>query len=80
MPARRFTVSRELQAYLAGMGSRSVRNAIYYFNTDSSTPELPSNPETIRLSLVYDRIDSGQYNAYISNTDGTGEEVVTDPR
>ncbi len=82
-----FTVSPELQQFLSGLDSKALTNVIWNITFDGDAPALPTNPTTVRRSLMFSKLDfsddatpTEEYNAYIQNLDGTSETAVSVPR
>lgn len=75
-----FQISPELQAMIAGFQGNSVANVAINQGFDTSVETFPSNPAARRFALVFSVSDGTQYNANISNLDGSSPFVITLPR
>lgn len=84
---RQFVVDPDLQQFLAGIQSKALANVVWNITFEEDAPLLPSNPSTVRRSLMFskggytdDATPTFEYNAFIQNLDGSSEVVVSSPR
>lgn len=82
-----FTLSPELQQFLSGIESKAFTNVVWDITFEGTAPTLPSNPATIRRSLLFSRLSFTEeatpveeYNCFIQNLDGSFETSVSTPR
>ena len=85
---QQFTLSPELQQFVSGLQSKAVANVQFNIDFgDEEAPALPTNPNTVRRSLMFSKVDFTdeatpveEYNCFIQNLDGTTETPVSVPR
>lgn len=84
---RQFAVPPEVQQFLSGLDSAALLNVVWDINFPGEAPLLPTNPSSIRRSLVFSRNgDSGhatpveEYNCVLANLDYSNESPLTVPR
>jgi hypothetical protein len=76
-----YTLSPELQQFLSGLQSKAVANVVFDATFSGDPPTLPSNPSTVRRSIMISRLDSTpEFNCFIKNMDGSGEIEISNPR
>ncbi len=83
-----FTLSPELQQFLSGLQGRAVTGVVWNVDFgDEEIPALPTNPNTIRRSLLFSKVDFTdeatpveEYNCFIQTLDGLNSAPVSVPR
>ncbi len=84
---RQFTLSSELQQFLSGLQSKALANVVFSISFVGDAPTLPSNPSTVRRSLMFSKLSytldatpTAEFNCFIQNLDGTLSSSVSVPR
>lgn len=79
-----YVLSPEVQQFLSGVQSKALANVVFHIHFSGDAPALPSNPSTIRKSMMMDKQSMSdeatptlEYQCYIENMDGTRPHVIS---